>query len=65
MKNGFFPLSLSGYYYVNLYASFDIKDNTDMIKFKQFKTDSPRNRGLASTRHLFPAKHTNSLVTRL
>ena len=41
MKNGFFSLSLSVYYYGNIYASFDIKDNTDMIKLKKFKTDSP------------------------
>ena len=44
MKNGFFPLSLSVYYYGNIYASFDIKDNTDMIKLKKFKTDSPSRR---------------------
>ena len=42
MKIGFFLFLSSVYDYVNLYASFDIKDNTDMIKFKKSKTDSPR-----------------------
>ena len=41
MKIGFFLFLSSVYDYVNLYASFDIKDNTDMIKFKKSKTDSP------------------------
>ena len=41
MKIGFFLFLSSVYDYVNLYASFDIKDNTDMIKFRKSKTDSP------------------------